>query len=453
MSRLGGGLRLGVGLGLLTGALGATPAAAQAPAGAPVVEPAGAPVEPAGAPAGAPVVEPAGVPAGAPAEATAQDDDDLDLGALELDPSGGGFDDALQIYGFADFTWNGRWSSSPYIPDAQEFGVGNVNLYLRKNLTPRWRALTEVRLLFSPNGSYAADGSYIDTAVGDPANVERLLSWGGISIERVYLEYDVAPWLGLRAGHWLTPYGIWNIDHGSPTIIGVARPYLVGEQFFPEHQTGLELFGTRPLGELTVEYRATLSNGRNPYEATRDPDRRPAVGGRLAVELPWWGRTRLGISAYAGRATEATAVLTPGLATVVAAYDEVAFGVDAAVDLGGLHLQGEWLTQQRNYREGERATRPGVGFAPDAMAWGMYGLAGYRFTSMGNAMPYAMVERYHAIDPTRFGAVLDVTAGINLRPTPAVVLKAELTYGRFSDGGLFAEETVQLLRLQTAWVF
>lgn len=385
----------------------------------------------------------------APADAAPADaapaDDGIDLSMLGLDPAAPAFDSGLHVYGFADFNWLRLSSTSPRIPHIRTFGVGNVNLYIRKDLTPRWRWLAEVRLLLTPNGSVAPDGSLIDTASTDTANGDRPVSWGGISIERVYLEYDVAPWLTVRAGHWLTPYGIWNIDHGSPTIIGAARPYIVGESLFPEHQTGLAAFGEVRVGDYLFDYTATLSNGRNPYEATRDPDLRPAVGARLAVEAPWAGTLRVGVSGYAGRASEATG----------GRYDELALGVDAAWDHGGLRIQAELLTQERDYLAAHPGTLLDGRPAPDDRGWGAYALVGYRFERWWNVMPYGMVERYAPFDPGLLGAhALGLTAGLNFRVAAPVVLKVEYSHGDFGGaGGLYTGTNLDLVRLQAAWVF
>lgn len=417
---------------------GEPPELAEPPAPAEPAAP--APAEPAGSLE--PVVSEAG-----PAAAASAEEASIDLGMLDLETADG-FDDSLQLYGFADFTWMRLRSRTAVIPKTISFGVGKLNVYLRKDLTPRWRSLAEVRFLFAPNGAFAQDGSFIDTAVSDSANFERAIRWGGIYIERAYLEYDVARWLTVRAGRWLTPYGIWNIDHGSPTIIGANRPYMVGEQFFPESQTGLAGFGARPFGESTLEYHLTLSNGRNLYEATRDPDLSPAVGGRLAFETPMRGKLRLGASAYFGRATEAATATGP-----LVEYKELALGADLSWDRDGFHVQSELLVQQRRYEEGRRPMRLGGGYAPDAVSWGVYGLAGYRFEALGHVMPYVLVERYHAIDPTLFGDVFDVAGGLNLRPIPAVTLKAELLFAGFSGGGIYGDQDLDVIRFQAAWVF
>ncbi|HEV7559223.1 MAG TPA: hypothetical protein VGO00_27300, partial [Kofleriaceae bacterium] len=223
-----------------------------------------------------------------PAAAEPDSSSDIDLGALGLDPSSSGFDDHLSIYGFADINWqNLRWSHpNQYLANTSSFIFGNLDIYLAKNLTPKARSLVELRFLFAPNGSQNADGSVVDTSAQDLSDFQRSLQWGGIVIERAYVEYDIHPLLTVRAGHWLTPYGIWNTDHGSPTIIGTIRPFIIGEQFFPEHQTGLDAFGSIPLGGYKLGYHATLSNGRSPAEAQADFDNEPAFGGRLELHTP-----------------------------------------------------------------------------------------------------------------------------------------------------------------------
>jgi hypothetical protein len=373
----------------------------------------------------------------------AAENNGVDLALLGLDPNAEAFDDRLNIYGFADLTWWTQRADTDLVAPRREFILGNINFYVAKNLTPRWRALTEVRFMLAPNGGKNLDGTYNVTTSPDPANFDRSVDWGGISIERAYLEYDLHPRLGVRAGRWLTPYGIWNIDHGSPTVIGTMRPYIIGEQLFPERQTGLELFGSLPFGEYRLAYHATLSNGRNPFEASRDPDQRPGLGGRIALEAPIAGPLRVGASAYRGRFTDATGAVS---------YDELALGADLQWNRDGIHAQGELLARRRGYFERQR-DRNSVGFLPDSTAWGYYGLAGYRFQRLWNVMPYGLFEEYHLGDSRLVPWERSLTVGLNFRPTATVVLKTGLSKVWFDQNGALENAHVDGLRLQASWVF
>lgn len=116
---------------------------------------------------------------------------------------------------------------------------------------------------YLPNGATdLATNVVTSTVVPDYTNLAGQFKWGGIELERVYLEWSMTPWLTLRAGQFLTPYGIWNVDHGSPTIIPVTQPHVIVQALFPERQTGLELRGQLPLSaNHTIDYHLTLSNG------------------------------------------------------------------------------------------------------------------------------------------------------------------------------------------------
>jgi hypothetical protein len=375
---------------------------------------------------------------------------DIDLSALGLDPSTtDAVDDKLNIYGFADIGFD-AFSTKRDVPltlnHTRSFLVGNFNLYLAKNLSRRARSLAEVRFTFLPNGSQNADGSFVDATAYDPTNFGRPVQWGGVVIERAYMEYDLTDWLTIRGGHWLTPYGIWNIDHGSPVIIGVRRPYIIGEQFFPEHQTGLDLFGSRHLSDYKLSYHATLSNGRGGSEAQADQDNELAVGGRVELETP--SHVRLGASFYHGRYT--ALATTPG--ALAETYLETAYGGDIQYDRDGLHLQGEAIARERHYNDGKRAATA-AGFTPDSRDVGLYALAGYRFDKLWNVMPFAVYEYYKPGVGLYFDEVQDVSVGLNVRPMSSVVLKAQAVYAWFPGGGLLGGNPVTDLTLQAAWVF
>jgi len=397
-----------------------------------------------------------------PASPDEPDATDADLAVLDLAAT----DEAhLQIFGFMDASWTGyRLSAGSlwrgYLPTETTFGIGNLNLYLTRSLAERWRSFFEVRFTYAPATATRVDGSANHATAPDPANAQRPLTWGGVSIERAYLEYDATDRLTVQAGAFLTPYGIWNVDHGSPAIVPIAPPWIIGEELFPKQQTGLHLYGKRAVGGYTLAYHATVSNGRGPFQAFRDLDGKPALGARLELTAPWLGLTHLGLSGYRGRFTDRPAdslgadamgnlivVERPGVS-----YDEWSAGADVLIERGPLRLQAELLANQRSYRDGERALQSGLA-VPDGRFVGGYLLAGYRFDRFWQVMPFVSSE----LARLRPGAVShDVaayieTAGLNFRPVPNVVLKVQATALTVKNVPLTG--VVEQLSLQAAWAF
>jgi len=376
--------------------------------------------------------------------------DDIDLSSLGLDPGASSFDDKLSIYGFADVRWSAEhWVQN--IPGVRKnvlsFGVGNLNLYLAKNLMPKARVLAEVRFTFLPNGTKGADGVPFAAVATEPSNSSRPAQWGGIVIERLYGEYDLTDHLTIRAGHWLTPYGIWNIDHGSPAIIAVNRPYIIGEQFFPEHQTGLDLFGNYYNSGFKLTYHLTASNGRGADEAQADQDNNLALGGRVEVETPVG--LKVGASYYEGRYTG----FAPAAGAAPPTYLEAAYAADAQFDRGGLRVQAEVSVRERHYEAGARSPSA-AGFAPDGRDFGFYVLAGYRFDTLWSVMPYAYYEHYRPQERPYFSGIDDVNVGLNFRPTAGLVLKVQAVRATFADGPeLLASQKFYVYSTQASWVF
>jgi hypothetical protein len=347
------------------------------------------------------------------------------------------------------------------------FFVGHLNLYATKNITASFRMMAEIRFLYSPNGAQGllASSAPISTQVSDYSTVGANMRWGGISIERAYGEWSPFPFLSLRLGAFLTPYGIWNVDHGSPVFIPVARPYAVNGGFFPEHQTGLEAFGRTGLtSNLAIRYHLTFSNGLGPVSEYRDLDANKGIGGRLALEYVGLGMLQVGGSAFyaqnsVGAPTIGLDANGTGLTLNKSRTDE-AYVASVAADVlwkyRGFHVQAEWVGQRWDYTtngRGRVATAGQLGIPADALAvdsfsWASYALVGYRLPWLG-IMPFATIDYQRT---ALSGVLVKGTAGrfgLNVRPTDAIVAKLEYQFALSGTKGTKGNSLVA----QLAWAF
>jgi hypothetical protein len=379
----------------------------------------------------------------------------------------------LNLYGFIDFgygkTFTSRRSLISDLVERDSFAVGSLNLYLSAKLSARWRSLAEVRFLYAPNGTDAIDlntGKITTTSTQYFDIIDFASpSWGGIEIQRAWVEYELHPLLTIRGGQWLTPVGIWNVDHGSPTIIPVHQPYILKLELFPIRQTGLSLHGEQGFSAGTLAYEVTLSNGRGLYESFRDLDGNKALGGRTVFTTNELGRLAIGASAYYGRFTNATRQIrvdtSLGYArpiidtTPIDQYDELCLGGDLRWEWNGLLVQGELMMDQVRYTDVGRAPSTGLpGYTPDHTALGGYALAGYRIDAI-SLMPYAMVDWLNLGAPQYIDGTIAPSIGINFRPIPALAIKAQLTryWFRIVTSLGSSNEALNAIDTQVAWAF
>jgi len=384
----------------------------------------------------------------------------------------------LEIYGFADVSYFHTIgpTSAPlreYVTRYPSFFVGHFNVYLASQLSENWRSLAEVRFMYSPLGDSvnpAADGSFpAQTNESlDYTDLGHNISWGGIEIQRAWVEYQAFNFLTLRAGQWFTPYGFWNEDHGSPTILGVHKPFPIGDVLFPDKQTGLEAYGKFFIDSTAIGYALTLSNGRGPYDAIRDLDNNKAIGGHLYVETNAVGQLTAGISAYRGRYTASTKkyrVNTSSGQPMIEFYrhldksfEELSLGAELRWRIKDFQLQAEVMENEGAYNDKARPTlatfNPSPTYAADFRRLGAYGLVSYRLPWF-DLTPYALAEHLTFSDNDYMPPLSMYSGGINWRPTPNVALKAE--YGHAQPHGLgsvgIGRAPLSYFGSQIAWAF
>jgi uncharacterized small protein (DUF1192 family) len=311
----------------------------------------------------------------------------------------------FRLYGFIDMGLQKLWSSDPAetTPTTTTFVLGNINLYFDFRPAQDWKSLIEVRLTNYPQGT-------IDTTVHDPANGagDDSVKWSAIILERAYMEWHKLDYLNIRVGQFLTPYGIWNVDHGTPTLISLHRPEFITEELWPTYQLGIEALGRLDhFGAWMLQYNAYISNGRT--NGVLDLTNDKTLGGRLALSTSRPHSMTFGLSAMHGTFVDAT---TP---TMPIAKDEYGVAADASIDLGAARLRSELTTRRL------RAN-------PGTLAWqeDFYMLAAYRLPTT-KLEPYVYFEGVH--DPVAQQDLEAIaSAGLNLYFTPAIQLKLQYSH-------------------------
>jgi hypothetical protein len=374
----------------------------------------------------------------------------------------------LQIYGWFDFM-------TSYVPNMDEdhavfgylgqqtqvFKVGNLSLIVDAQPTDKWRALFETLFVFAPDGQIEDYGVPVlgqsfkrtDTAYLD--NVSRVgeSRWGGIVIDRAWMEWAPRDYFKIVGGKFFTPYGIWNLDHGSPVLIGVRPPLLLNVAMFPSRQTGIKVHGGFFLGPERLEYAIYLSNGRGPI-SNFDLDNHKSIGGRLQVASSRLGELKLGISGYWGKFTDtefnvdATKPSVPPILPrldeeVTEQFKESVIGLDLQFDYRSVGLKAEFIRSVIRFSDEGRP----VDFHNKAFAFGLgrdtaliadfaattvYGTVFYQLPWI-DLRPYVRLEWMDGNDNVDFDHTVVLTSGLNYRPHPRIVLKLEYAHHWFAD--------------------
>ncbi|MBN1959591.1 MAG: hypothetical protein JW841_01485 [Deltaproteobacteria bacterium] len=381
----------------------------------------------------------------------------------------------LSIYGFADFTYL-DWFKMPtdfrgkQLAAYPTFTVGHLNVYFDATLARRWRALAEVQFLYLPHGSDREDVEEDDyprynNEVFDYNEPGKDVTWSGISVERVWLEYQISDLLNIRAGQFPTPIGIWNVDHSSLVIINAFAPYLIRAGFFPQTQTGLELYGTKGLGDFLLGYNLTVSNGRGPIDTWRDLDENKAVGGRLYGRTRLLGELTLGVSFYKGQYTDRDAPETQmqgdkivSLIPILEQYDEFTIAADLKWEYKGILLQSEAIWNERAYTKHGRPNGKGfqAGIFPrDGRMLSYYAVAGYRLPWLP-LMPFYSWERYfggYVYAGSGYNSIIIHNLGLNYRMLPNAVAKVVYANHHFVMDDGSNEGRHDGIEIQLAWGF
>lgn len=351
----------------------------------------------------------------------------------------------FRLYGFADVglqrAWGSLYDLGLGVTNETTFVLGNVNLFFDFQPEPVWRFLTEVRLTMFPGGSPTLDFnsgelSHIEPSVIDASSPNSgfgVTRWSGIVLERAQIEWTPRDELNLRAGLFLTPYGIWNVDHGSPARIMIWEPAFITVGLMTERQIGVELFGRTHLLPWELGYSLYVSNGQGASEVV-DHDDDKAVGGRVVLSRTLPNPIQIGASFFHGsseKVMQDLGVRPDGSFGLVRTMTERAYttvaGADFSLDLGGFRLRTEALARWLVFQEGLRRLVFGVP-AADTFSVGGYVLGAYRFEGSW-LEPFAVFEIVRIPLRVLEGVVLP-GAGLNLHFTPAASLRFQYSYVR-----------------------
>ncbi len=368
----------------------------------------------------------------------------------------------FDVYGFMDFGFrklymedNNFFQSLPWLSTNPNMTLGNINLYFDFKPNEYTRSLIEINLnsgiydddkksgmstYFSPSEAVIESQFYAGLAQSIlaqdttgfldfntayaiaqgmglwPGISAGILSanwsneggkmYGGVKVERAWLDITPFNFLNFRVGRFITPAGIWNVDHGSPLIVTIGQPNQTSLiPIFPSAQNGIMAYGSAFLGDHDLKYNLYISAGRDDG-FNNDPSTESLTdfsgGGHLGVNLDILDGISAGFSGYSGKkkriklvgtnaiesATELTEPLLQGYTYEwVKDHDtrEIALGGDFKASAFGFTLQSEYNYQlNKNLMDGKKET-PIKGF---------YIMAAYDWTAHANVgvMPYFFFE-------------------------------------------------------------
>jgi hypothetical protein len=317
----------------------------------------------------------------------------LDILEAEDDHQNEKYQHLFELSGYGD----GEYKITDQPGKNNEFRVHHLSIFFIKQISNRWRMFSEIEYEDAPKIGEEETVTIIDgNGVPQTFTVTEHKD-GKIFVEVFTLEFYLNQYLNFRLGRFLTPGGIWNVDHYPPFVLTQERPQHI-RKIFPQLQDGLQTLGSVNMAGVSTDYTFYVSNGQG-HSAHGDHNENKAWGPRLKFSLPFFTRTEVGTSYYRESDTNDD-------------DDYRAIGADLLLRWNDWKFQGEYAKGYTNFDAGGR----------DDHRTGYYGQLEY------NIRKWTLGYRYDWYDPSRNtddDRKTINTLAVNYHFTPYVVGKVE----------------------------
>lgn len=327
----------------------------------------------------------------------------------------------FDLYGFMDFKLeryflpDSSLAGNIGMSEALSYELEHLNVYFDSRPNDRTRALIEL-------------------------NFNALLDQKSTFIERAWVEQRFNQQVNLRLGKFITPVGIWNVDHGSPVITTIAQPYQTSLiPIFPAAQFGVMERGMLFVGDMDVDYKAYITTGRENLTIKKLSE--AGYGIDVALNIPSSSalvqQSRVGASGYTGLLRKSSG------GVVVAEARELCAGANVQLDIAkALHFQSEYTFQSvlNQLSHSDSISN----------SWGVYGLLSCKLPQFNPAlasMVYGLVEYVDGIGWSRnmkfMPSTLGVESGMGSIP-PGEIVDDFITYVAGINFKLFTNTTIKV---------
>ena len=307
---------------------------------------------------------------------------------------------------------------------------------------------------------------------------------GEVAVEQFHLTYHLNQYFNARAGHIIVPVGLNNSHHEPINFFGTVRPE--GEtSIIPNtwHETGISFFGQVGRRWASFNWEAQVVAGLNANGFDRNTwvhggkqgyfevDNFTSPGYVARINYTGVPGLRLGASWYHCQNAASNADKTSSYSFRVPVN---LWSVDAQYQNRYLIARGNILSgkvgnsaQLSSVNGRLRGSTPHSRITPVASKAVSYGIEGgvrlkgfIRAQKMPDLIPFVRYEYYNAQEKGETSQVMDArlktsmwTAGLNYRPIPYIIIKADYTTRRIGGGKYNSENEFALGVAFTGWFF
>lgn len=284
----------------------------------------------------------------------------------------------VEVSGYVD----GEFVMSDQAGKNNQFRLHHLSLFFKKQVTEQWRFFSEIEF---------EDAPFLEASDG----VLDGGSDGKLFVEVMTIEYLYNPRLNAAMGRFLTPAGIWSIEHYPPFAATQERPLHI-RNIFPQVTDGLQVNGAANLGDTVATYYLYAGNGEG-NAGSGDNNEDKSMGARVKFKLPLLTKLELGLSGFSDTNSSDT--------------EKIAYGADISAQWRNIRFQGE-------YALGDYDSAAGT----DYQRSGYYGQFIY---GLGNLDLIYRYDWYEPSDEADDDQKTVNTAAINYHFTPSVTGKVE----------------------------